>query len=248
MKNLLAALAACVCVPLAGAQTPPPAPAFEVATIKPSGPSSAPMALQRRGGRVLTSNTSLAWLIAWAFDLDDGRLAGVPAGAENARFDVNAKPPDGDLPPGQLQRMMRTLLADRFHLVVHSEMRSLPGYVLVVDAKGARFQPSPAAGPPGPNPFRMTSAGTLIGTGATTDMLTKTLSSQLGRPVQNMTGIGGVFDFTLQWRSDSADITDSTRPSLFTALREQLGLRLDARNVSAEVIVIDRLDLTPTAD
>jgi uncharacterized protein (TIGR03435 family) len=248
MSNVLAAVTACLCVSSVIAQAPERAVAFEVATIKPSTRDSPPMALQRLGGRIVTSNTPLTWLVSWAFDLDDGRLIGAPKEAESARFDVNAKAPDGELAPGQLQRMMRALLSDRFHLIVHSEARPLPGYALVVDGNGPRFQIRPTTERPAPNPFRMASAGTLIGTQVNADMLAKTLSSQLQRPVQNMTGINGAFDFTLEWRPDSPGVIDSTRPSLFTALREQLGLRLDARELPAEVIVVDRLDLTPTAN
>ena len=92
----------------------------------------------------------------------------------------------------------------------------------------------------------MTTAGVLRGQHVTADMLARTLSSQLNEPVENQTRLGGSFDFTLQWRSDAPGTADDgTRASLFTALREQLGLRLEARRVPVDVIVIDRLSLTP---
>jgi uncharacterized protein (TIGR03435 family) len=81
------------------------------------------------------------------------------------------------------------------------------------------------------------------------DMLAKALSSHLGSPVANGTRMLGSFDFTLQWQPDGIPAGDATaRPSLFTAVREQLGLRLDVRRALADVIVIDRLSLTPTPD
>jgi uncharacterized protein (TIGR03435 family) len=80
------------------------------------------------------------------------------------------------------------------------------------------------------------------------DMLAKALSSQLSAPVENATKGAGSFDFTLQWQPDGAPIGDVSRPSLFTAIREQLGLRLDVRRAPADVIVIDRLSVTPTPD
>src|SRR5262245_57777745 len=83
-----------------GAQSP----AFEVATIKPSGAESPPMSLQRQpGGRLVTSNTPLTFLIGWAFSLDDGRLFGLPKGADAAKFDVIAKAPSDNLAAGQTQ-------------------------------------------------------------------------------------------------------------------------------------------------
>ena len=94
----------------------------------------------------------------------------------------------------------------------------------------------------------MDAAGTLTGTRVTMDMLAKALSSQLRRPVENMTNVSGVFDFVLLWRPDSVNAADSSRPSLFTALSEQIGVRLEARQLQAVVIVINHLDLTPTAN
>jgi uncharacterized protein (TIGR03435 family) len=95
----------------------------------------------------------------------------------------------------------------------------------------------------------MTTPGVLRGRRVTGDMLAKALSSQLGIPVENMTRITGSFDFTLIWRPDTPGVADDgTRASLFTAIREQLGLRLDARTLPVDVIVVDRLSLSPTAN
>ena len=103
------------------------APAFEVATIKPSdGPE--PLGLQRVGNRIVTTNTPLSWLIKWAYNLDDDRVIGVPRGAEGARFDITGKAPEEVPAPGRLQAMMRTLLADRFGLAVHTEAQGRSRY------------------------------------------------------------------------------------------------------------------------
>lgn len=229
----------------AAAQT---GPAFEVATIRPSGPESPAMSLQLQpGGRLVTSNTTLTFLVGWAFSLDDGRLFGVPKGADSARFDVVAKTPMENLPPGGLQLMMRRLLAERFGLVAHEEKRIVTSYVLVADRDDLRIGLTIPPEPPDPNPFSMTAAGVLRGRRVTMDMLAKTLSSQLGASVANATKIAGSFDFTLQWQPDGTPVGDTTtRPSLFTAIREQLGLRIDARRLPVDVIVIDRLMLVPT--
>jgi uncharacterized protein (TIGR03435 family) len=226
-------------------------PAFEVATIKPSGADSAPMSIGRLpGGRFVTSNTPLPMLIAWAYGVDDGRLFGVPKGLDAASFDVVAKAPEGEPAPGQTQLMMRALLAERFKLVVHHEMRELTAYEMVSDAGGPKVRVVDSSGPPDPNPFSMSAAGRLTGTRVTADMLAKVLSNQLGRPVKNATGFASAFDFTLQWTPDTvtAAIDDPQRPSLLTAVREQLGFRLVAKKTPVDVIVIDRVESTPTAN
>ena len=227
------------------AQSAADLPAFELATVRPSGPESGPMSIQLLpGGRLITSNTPLRMLVAWAFRLDDGRLFGVPKGAE-ARFDVVAQAPAGELNGGALYQMTQRLLADRFKLAAHRETRPLTAYTLVVDDGGFKLKTRPFE-PAGSNPFRISTAGVLSGTGVTGEMLATVLSSQLGRPVTNKTGIAGVFDFTLQWAPDERAAPDVNRPSLSTAIREQLGLRLVAQTMQVEVVVIDRLETTPT--
>ena len=218
-------------------------PAFEVATVKVSGPDSPPVAIRPLpGGRLEVSNMPLPALIQWAFELDDGRLAGVPRGLDSIRVDVVAQAPDSG-PRQGMPAMMRTLLAERFKLAIHRETRELITYTLVTDTGGAKVHAS-TDGAPGPNPFRMSDSGTLIGTTVTADMLAKVLSNQLGRPVQNQTGFASAFDFTLRWAPDT-NTGPLDRPSLPTALREQLGFRLEAQRRPLEVVVIDHVERTP---
>ena len=129
--------------------------------------------------------------------------------------------------------MMRSLLADRFGLVVHKESRELPYYALVVDKNGHKDRVAKPAGPVGQNPFSMTGSGHLTGTQVSAEMLAKVLTDQTGRFVEDQTGLGGVFDFTLDWDPDI---------SMFTAMKEQLGLRLDAVKGPVEVVVIDHVE------
>lgn len=236
------------CAAVTSAQVRDLPPSFELATIKASGPDSRAMSIRRLpGGRLVTTNTPLPMLISWAFNLDDGRLLNVPGGLGSARFDVMAKAAGDDPAPGQMQLMMRTLLAERFKLVVHTETRELTAYKLVVDTAGSKLRLSNPVEPPGSNPFTMRAAGHLAGTRVTATMLAKVLSNQLGRPVEDETGFAGVFDFVLQWSPDAADPAAEQSPaSLFTALREQLGLRLVARRMPVDVVVIDRVDPRPT--
>ena len=237
------------CSVVGRAQAPASLPAFEVATIKASNAASAPMSIRRLpGGRLVTSNTPLAMLINWAYQLDEGRLLGAPKGLDAIRFDVAANAPEQDPVAGRMQLMMRTLLAERFKLVVHHETRELTAYTLVSDTGGPKVRALNTAEPAGPNPFNMSDSGRLTGTRVTADMLAIVLSNQLGRPVRNVTGFTGAFDFVLRWSPDAATATldDPDRPSLFTAVREQLGFRLVARKMPVDVIVIDHVDSTPT--
>ena len=82
---------------------------------------------------------AVAMLVQWAFNLDNGRVFNVPRRAESARFDVVAQAPDEDPAPGQMQLMMRALLAERFWLIVHVETRDLTAYTLVTDAGGPKI-------------------------------------------------------------------------------------------------------------
>jgi uncharacterized protein (TIGR03435 family) len=248
VKSTLAVMGLVVCSGIVG-QAQDPLPTFEVATIKASGPTSPPISIRRLpGGRLVTSNTPLAMLIQWAYQLDEGRLLGVPKGLDSIRFDVVAKAPEQEPVAGRMQLMMRALLAERFKLVVHHETRELTAYTLVTDTGGPKVSALSTAEPPGPNPFRMNEPGTLSGRRVTADMLANVLSNQLGRPVRNITGFSGAFDFALRWAPDNAvataDVQD--RPTLFTAIREQLGFRLVAEKTSLDVVVIDHVERTPT--
>jgi uncharacterized protein (TIGR03435 family) len=233
---------------LVWAQARDASPAFEVATIRPSGPDSGPMSLRRLpGGRFVTVNTPLPMLISWAFNVDEARLLNVPRGLGGARFDVVAKAPVEEPAPGQMQLMVRSLLAERFKLVVHNETRELTAYTLVVDNDGVKVKLSTAAEPPDANPFAMRAAGHLTGTRVTAGMLAKVLSNHLGRPVEDKTGLAGAFDFVLQWAPETAvPSADQELGSLFTAIREQLGFRLVARKTPVDVIVIDHVEPRPT--
>jgi uncharacterized protein (TIGR03435 family) len=229
------------------------APAFDVATVKPSDPNR-PMAINRSGYHLATVSTSLEFLISWAYDIHRDRIYGKPKWLDDVRYDVVANAPEGYKAapqpgqPGPLQQMTQALLAERFRLAVHSEKRELPMYALVVAKDGPKVKVEPFAGDMGQNPFAMPGMGRLIGTRVRAVMLCKVLSDQLGRSVEDRTGLDGVFDFKLEWEPDGMhkDPNAPVRASLFTALQEQLGLKLEARKGPVEVLVIDRVESTPT--
>lgn len=243
MLGLSVPAAAFVCILALNAQTPQ---AFEVAAIKPSDPGS-PVGIRRfPGGRFNTTNTSLRLLITWTYDIGDERLAGAPAWLDSVHFDVTAKAADPDATLDELHAMMRSLLADRFKLQVHTATKDLPVYLLEVDKNGPKVHVLEAPLAVNHDPFQMTREGRLTGTSVSTEMLAKVLTNQLGHYVSDKTGFQGAFDFALSWRPDSSSSTDDTRPSIFNALREQLGFKLTPGKAPVEVVAIDHVENHPT--
>jgi uncharacterized protein (TIGR03435 family) len=251
-------IAGCVLLsaaPRALGQQPAGPPAFEVASIKPSDPAGS-LAIRRSGLHLSTTNSSLLFLITWAYDIQSDRVLNQPKWLDSARYDIvaNAAPLKSPRRPGQpteLQQMMQSLLAERFKLVLHRETKDLPVYALIVAKGGPKVHLSPAPETMGQNPFQMPGSGRLTGAEVSAEMLANVLSGQLRRTVQDQTSLQGVFDFKLQWdpepmmhHLEPAELR--TSGSLFTALQEQLGLKLEARKAPVEVLVIDRMESTPT--
>jgi uncharacterized protein (TIGR03435 family) len=140
--------------------------------------------------------------------------------------------------------MLRALMEDRFQLKVHKETKLLPGYALVVDKRGPKLHRSTDA-----KPLTQSGKGSLIVKNVGMMWLVGSLSQKLGCVVTDNTGLTGEFDFSLKWTPDPGEnsgvavtptsLLDSDGPSIFTALTEQLGLRLVSQRVPADVIVID---------
>jgi len=220
---------------------------FDLATIRPAPESSPPASIRSLpGGRLETQNVTLRMLIKWAWDLDDDRLSGGPKWLDDAHFDIVGQAPAGQLPRGIYQRMMQSLLRDRFHLTTHNETRELTAYEMVIDKSGPKVHVVDASGGFASSPFQMTGSGRITGTKVTASMLAKVLAEQVHHPVEDATGFKDAFNFMLEWAPDSDP--SSNRPSIFTAIREQLGFRLDARKKTVGILVIDNIDRTPTAN
>ena len=168
------------------AQAPAPVPAFEVASVKPADPDHS-MSITRSGNRLTFSNYSLEMLILWAYNVRSDRLLGKPKGLDSVRYDIVAVAPQETLVPGRLNRMMQSLLAERFNLVVHSETREMPYYAMVVDKNGPKVHAEELTEPVGQNPFGMTASGRLTGAKVSADMLVKVLTDQIGRFVEDRT-------------------------------------------------------------
>jgi uncharacterized protein (TIGR03435 family) len=225
---------------------------FDVATIKPTAPGTIEKGFHfTPGGGLQTLNATLNDLVVLAYDLLPGQIQGGPPWIAVDRFDVNAKVlTESESDPQkwtELTRLRtRALLASRFHLAFHKETREFAMYELRVDKSG------PKAGLVESNATGGVSfyGNVMVGKGGhTMHDLTMILPNLLQKPVVDKTGLTGGYDFTLRWSADelslgagkpAGDLDKS--PSIFTALREQLGLRLDSVKGPLEMIVIDRAE------
>jgi uncharacterized protein (TIGR03435 family) len=278
------------------------APAFEVASVKPnkSGDGRVQVGFQP-GGRYTATGITVRMLINQAYQIQPFQLVGAPDWLSSDRFDIIAKA-EGDVVPGPngpLPQMLRSLLADRFRLVVHTETRELPIYALVkarsdgklgpqmnpaaVDCTAARGRggapapsgpggpafrgsggPGPMFGPGGRPPCgQLVGPANIAGGGVNMAQLATLLSGRVSRIVVDRTGIAGNFDLDLNWTPDQMPQgpppgalppgapplppIDPNGPSLFTALQEQLGLKLESSKGPVDVLLIDRVE-HPTED
>jgi uncharacterized protein (TIGR03435 family) len=232
---------------------------FEVASVKPNRSSSGgAMINSQPGGRYLVVNMPLSAIITSAFGIRSFQLVDVPAWAQSERFDITAVTgADGYPSVVQLRPAVQALLADRFKLQVGREQRSMQTYALVrvrPDVLGPRMRASdidctsPERRDPGLNPsgacgIRAVQGGELVGLGVPLTMLAISLGGTLNTIVADDTGHGTTsrFDFTLTWAPNIAT-TAGDLPDLFTAVREQLGLKLEPRRTPVDVVVIKSVE------
>ncbi|HLG57020.1 MAG TPA: TIGR03435 family protein [Vicinamibacterales bacterium] len=235
---------------------------FDVTSVKPNTSGEQGGSSRAQPGRYVGTNVTLRRVIGLAY-LPVQEFVGGPGWINTERFDIEGK---SDKTPNQSQmlEMLRTLLADRFKLVVHREMREMPVYALTLarsDGRpGSQLHPSE---PCGTSAFAKASAGqgrrcggfsigagTLSGKGVTMAQLAAELPSATeGRQVVDRTDLGGMFDVSLTWAADAIGTNPSPAdaPSIFAAIQEQLGLKLEPTKAPIEVIVIDSAE-RPQAD
>jgi len=214
---------------------------FEAASIKPASPVEAPYAGEDgRNGVLKVWNLTLKGCIVAAYGIANGRILGGPKWMDELRYDILAKA-DHPANERELLTMLQPLLAYRFQRKMHHETRTLPGYELTVDKEGIKAtEVTDPARTSGGNGGR----GFIDGYASGFKTLAIRLSAFLGKPVVDMTDMKNEkrrFDFHLKWNPD--DSASSDMPSLFTALQEQLGLKLESKKVSVDVLVIDKAEL-----
>jgi uncharacterized protein (TIGR03435 family) len=252
---LLTAVIAAVAAPALG-QTAPAAPqlnaqttkfAYDAVTIKPDPDGHAFFKLS-------PDSFSMGGMPAWVLIrsaygvLMEGQVEGLPGWAKTEPIAVEAKM-DADttralrkLPPmeqwKQMQLMLQAMLADRFALKAHRETKDLPIYELTV-AKGGSKMKQTAPDTSGGNANY--ASGKVTAHEISIESLAANLSFAVGKVIANKTGLEGGYDFTLDYAPDGADASDP-RPSIFTALEEQLGLKLEPARGPVDVIVVDHIE------
>jgi bla regulator protein BlaR1 len=209
------------------------------------------------GVRPFQISGGLGWIDSDRFDIVAKPERG--AASDNAADDLrNMTDSQRETAQEQMRLRLQALLADRFQLVIHRETKEGAVYALVVGKSGAKLKPADGREETGFRGLRI-GAGQLTGSVASLEMLVTALSNQLGRPGLDWTGLKGNFDFKLEWTPDAAQTAvagggptlpsagspaapDPGGPSLFTAIQEQLGLRLESQKGPVETIVIDRVE------
>jgi uncharacterized protein (TIGR03435 family) len=217
---------------------------FEVASVRPSAPQPAgqtSMGMSMDKGMLRATGMTAKFLIEQAYDVRDFQVTGGPSWLGSQQYDVNAKI-EGEPTKEQLRGMMQSLLADRFHLQVHREKKEMPCYALVVAKGGSKLKaPEPDAEGKHKSGRMSMARGRVDGDGLPVEAIAHAVEQVLGRAVIDKTGLTGDFDFKLEWTPDEAR-TDGEGSSLFTALQEQLGLKLESTKGPVEMLMVDRIE------
>jgi uncharacterized protein (TIGR03435 family) len=230
-------------------------PSFEVATIKPGKPGTPGKLFSMRGREFTTVNTTVGDILSMAYDIHARQIIGAPAWLESDKFDILAKPDAEGIPNRkQIDIMMQKLLADRFKLKFHHEQKELPVYAIVIGKNGPKLTKS-EADPNGLPRLLFQGFGVLpVHNASLSDFAMVMQAAVLDRPVVDHTGLTGKWDFTLKWTPDETQFATfgvripppadnaSAPPDLFTAMQEQLGLKLEPTKAPVDVLVIDQIE------
>jgi uncharacterized protein (TIGR03435 family) len=229
-------------------------PVFEVTVVKPTKPDVQGKGFRVAGREFSTINTSVNDMITFAYGLHARQITGGPSWMDTEKYDVTGKPEGEGQPNGnQWKIMVQKMLADRFQLTFHHDKKELSVYAIVVGKNGPKLTKS--AGDPNGLPRLMFGRlGYLPALNASMSEFAGVMQAAvLDRPVVDQTGLTGKFDFELKWTPDETQFgamgvkvppapdDPNAPPDLFTAMQDQLGLKLQATKTPADVIVIDRV-------
>lgn len=240
------------------AQPPATRPAFDsfdVATIKPTAPDwKAGRFIRMQGAEYVARNHTLKTLVAAAYNLSPRAISGGPSWVDSDHYDIFAKPPGSVRPNFDEQtNMLRKLLAERFNLTFHREPKELPVYALTIAKSGPKLKEGTVP-PEGQQPLVIVigpSGVWLPARNATIGEFTSVMQrAALDRPVLDRTGLTGRYDFKLAWTPTESQFggiapresPESTEPDLFTAIQQQLGLKLEATRGPVDVLVIEQAE------
>jgi uncharacterized protein (TIGR03435 family) len=258
-------LAAVCCLALLSSAAYGQGPIFEAVSIKVNRSGEARSSFRGTLSGISVTNQTLTDIVRNVWNVNSLQIVGGPSWIREDRFDIEARV-SGKAGRDELVAMMKTMLADRFTLAVHHEMRPIPVYALVLARSDGRFGPTlrrslascdtrnpraPGTPPPQPPPpldgVDLPACGTNTGrsllraAGIELEAFTRNMASAAGRIIVDKTGLTGTFDMVLRFNPDAND-TSADLPSLFAAVQEQLGLKLDAQTAPADVVVIDRVE------
>jgi uncharacterized protein (TIGR03435 family) len=238
-KALLAA--ATICSVALGQQAAPPS-TFEVATVKPAAPGQLGFNIEPGPDTLTMRNVTLRQAIQFAYHLHEYQMSGGPKWIDSDGYDIVGKTGDSlrslnftERTDG-LRAMLRTLLIERFQLSMRRESKDVPAYSLSVAKGGFRLTKLEPGGPK--RTYRRPDQ--LVASGATIAEFVALLAAKLQQPVIDHTGIEGLYNFSVQYAPEN--MPDSPYPSLFTAMQEQCGLKLERATAPAETFAIERVE------
>jgi uncharacterized protein (TIGR03435 family) len=238
-------------------------PGIDVATVKPSKPDQPGKLFTFRGRSLVTINTTMNDLITFAYGLHTKQIIGAPDWFGNDKFDVDLVPDiDGRPSLSQMRSLLQKLLAERFKLTFHNERRELSAYIIAVTPSGAKMKVT-AFTPTDPPGFMFGGLGDLRVTNMDMKEFAKGMQSAvMDKPVVDQTELKDRYDFSLKWTPDDSQFAafrgpgqappkppddPNAPPSLYTAIQEQIGIKITPGKAQDDVIVIDHVE-KPTAN
>ena len=222
-------------------------PDWDVVTVKPTDPSeTGGQRVRPAGRRVQLTNTTVEQFLLLGYGVQKSQLMGEPEWAKTERWNVDGVPDvEGEPNWAQIQGLMRKILTERFGLKLHREQRELPVYAMTVAKGGPKMTPN-TSDPNGLLDQRNYSVrGREVQNLRNASMadLATILQFRIGRPVVDQTGLKGRYDFNLQWTTDESQLNaPDAPPGIFTAIQEQIGLKLEPVKAPVEVLVVDKVE------
>jgi bla regulator protein BlaR1 len=217
-------------------------PAFDVASVKPSEPGLTTFhisAHQPVGNLFTATNVTVQKLVMMAYNVADWQLIGAPTWMATEGYDINAKP-ERPANRDEIYSMVRTLLAERFKLAMHTETKELHLYALVLDKAGSKMRINENGGPP----HVSERLGHAVFRNVPLIRLTNFLSVEAGHIVVDKTSLTGSYDFTLDFVSSRRAINSNgpSGPTIFEAVKDQLGMKLEPGKGPIDLFVIDHVE------
>lgn len=222
-------------------------PSFEVASVRRSDPSDQKHRFAIEGHRITLENQTVQTMIEMAYGVHARQIVNAPSWIGTERFDVVGIPDvEGEPNVVQFKEMVKKLLTERFGLKLRSEKKEMARYTLTVGKSGPKMAPTKSAPDalPEENGDGNRTTMTLRMTNVSMGELARNLQAALDRPVVDETGLKGKYDFVLNWaRVDAVPVDDdSSLAGLFTAIQEQLGLKLEPDKGEVQVLVVEGVE------